>query len=129
LGEAAEELRAQYGMSENGYMDAPLGLAWIQRFEDETKEKALAGTHLLLLDGHKSHISLEFVEFAAEHNIEVMSYPSHSTHVLQGLDKCMFRPLSRAWGHEVLKNSAFGTAISKSDFTKYNISIYHIEIL
>jgi DDE superfamily endonuclease/Tc5 transposase DNA-binding domain len=118
LGEAAEELRAQYGLSENGYMDSQLGYAWIKRFEEETKEKGLAGTRLLLLDGHESHISFDLVQFAAEHNIDVISYPSHSTHVLQGLDKCMFRPLNRAWGHEVLKNSAFGTAITKTDFTE-----------
>jgi hypothetical protein len=120
LGEMGQELRAQYGLSDSGYMDGPLGVAWIKRFDEETQMKAVDGTRLLLLDGHESHISYEFVKYADEHDIEVVSYPSHSTHVLQGLDKCVFRPLNRAWGHEVLKNSAFGTAITKSDFTEYS---------
>lgn len=41
---------------------------------------------MLLLDGHDSHISAEFINYCAQKNIIALCLPAHSTHRLQPLD-------------------------------------------
>lgn len=55
---------------------------------------------LLLVDGHNSHYTMDFLDYAQEHNIQVLCYPSHSTHVYQGLDVVIFAPLKHRWSEE-----------------------------
>jgi hypothetical protein len=47
----------------------------------------------MLVDGHNSHYTQAFLEYARIHGIEVVCYPSHSTHIFQGLDAVIFGPL------------------------------------
>jgi len=42
------------------------------------------------MDGHASHFSLELLEYAQANNIEILGYPPHCTHALQGLDVVCF---------------------------------------
>ena len=38
--------------------------------------------HLVVLDGHKSHITLEVLMTTKEHGIDMISLPSHTSHSL-----------------------------------------------
>ena len=38
--------------------------------------------HLIILDGHKSYISLEVLMKARDHGIDMISLPSHTSHEL-----------------------------------------------
>ena len=49
------------------------------------------------MDGHNSHYTRGFLEYAREHRIRVLCYPSHSTHLYQGLDVVVFSVLKRSW--------------------------------
>ncbi|KAH8631304.1 pogo transposable [Alternaria alternata] len=72
-----------------------LGLAWLQQvFERHTAAKARRQWRLLILDGHGSHVTPEFLEFCEAKRIIVMVYPPHLTHSLQPLDVVLFGPLS-----------------------------------
>jgi len=65
-------------------MNGVVGLEWIsQDFDPATQE--LAGDHhrLLLVDGHTSHFTYDFLKYAKEHKIEVLCLPSNTTHILQ----------------------------------------------
>ena len=57
--------------------------------------------HLLILDGHHSHNNLRFYEYAWDNKIILLSYPGHSTHLLQPLDVGLFPPLQTAHGDVV----------------------------
>lgn len=46
----------------------------------------------MLLDGHSSHCTLEFIQFCDDHLIIPFCLPSHSTHLLQPLDVRIFQP-------------------------------------
>ena len=50
----------------------------------------------------------------------MLCYPSHSTHVYQGLDVVIFSVLKRAWSDERDKFEKSGPAVSKLNF----LSIY-----
>lgn len=45
------------------------------------------------MDGHGSHLTLEFIEFALKHNIMLYGFPPHSTHLIQPLDAHPFQAL------------------------------------
>ena len=64
-------------------MNTVLGIEFIKFFDDATQDVAAEGPWLLHLDGHGSHMTLEFLLYAKDHNIIVLGYPPHCTHILQ----------------------------------------------
>lgn len=72
----------------------------MENFEKATREKAGGRTRLLLVDGHNSHFTKAFLDYARTHKIHVLCYPSHATHVYQGLDVAVFSVLKRFWAEE-----------------------------
>jgi len=88
--------------SENGWMNSEIALDWLVRvFEPQTREKATGRKRFLILDGHSSHLSLHLLRKAREFNIDIIIYPSHCTHLLQGLDVICFAPLKQNWAHQI----------------------------
>ncbi len=50
---------------------------------------------LLLLDNHKSHLSLDGLNFAKENDIIMLSFPPHCSRRFQPLDRSVYGPLKR----------------------------------
>jgi hypothetical protein len=72
---------------------------------------------LLLVDGHGSHETREFIKYAEDHKIQIFALPPHTTHILQPLDVSCFQPLK--WYHGRCLDWAARTGskdISKADF-------------
>jgi DDE superfamily endonuclease len=91
------------GVSENGWTTNKLSVAWIKHFNVYT-ERGIRGTYrLLILDGHKSHSSVEFEEYCKENKIVCLCMPPHSLHLLQPLDVGCFSPLKKAYLRQVKK--------------------------
>jgi len=84
-----------------GWTNNKLGLAWLKLFHQATRRKAGRQWRLLCLDGHGSHLTMEFLEYAVQKRILISVYPSHSTHTLQPLDVGLFGPLSRAYSSKL----------------------------
>jgi hypothetical protein len=61
------------------------------------KETNMNEPILLILDGHGSHDTDEFVRIALEHNVHVLQLPPHTTHKTQPLDVGCFGPTKTAW--------------------------------
>jgi hypothetical protein len=73
----------------------------MKNFDKETKDKVEDGEYrLLLVDGHNSHHTVDFLLYAREHLIVVLCYTPHSTHIYQGLDDVIFLPLKKYIGEE-----------------------------
>lgn len=87
----------------------------MKNFHKQTEAKS-NHARFLFVDGHKSHCTIEALEFAKAHNIVVISYPPHTTHALQGLDVACFGALKTYWGHE---KSDYET-VSKKRVSKAN---------
>ncbi|KAG8856248.1 hypothetical protein FRB96_006560 [Tulasnella sp. 330] len=90
---------ASIAVSGRGYTDGEIGVAYMHDFNEQTKEKA-GHARFLFVDGHRSHCTLEALDFAAANNIALVSYPPHTTHALQGLDVACFGSLKTYWGQE-----------------------------
>jgi hypothetical protein len=52
---------------------------------------------LLLLDGHGSHLAMNFITFCNENKIILAVFPSYATHKLQPLDVVLYGPLSEVY--------------------------------
>ena len=52
---------------------------------------------LLILDGHKSHISMEVLLKAKNHGIDMVSLSYHTSHELQPLGISCFKPFKLAF--------------------------------
>lgn len=100
----------------SGYIDSITFMTWLKHFAaiaDCTKDDP----HILLLDGHESHKTLEAIDFAREHGIILLTFPPHCTHRLQPLDRTYFKSLksafSRSCDNWLISNK--GRAITQYD--------------
>jgi hypothetical protein len=89
------------GLSDNGWTNDALGLAWVQHFNRHTEARTTGAYWLLILDGHGSHSTPEFDQFCTEHKIITLCMPPHTSHLLQPLDVSCYSPLKSAYGHEI----------------------------
>ena len=80
--------------SASGWTDAGLFLKWMEHFvlyiNTSTQNR-----HLIVLDEHHSHKTLDAVNYARAHGIELVILPPHCTHKIQPLDRCFFKSLKR----------------------------------
>jgi hypothetical protein len=60
-------------------------------------------TILILYDGHRSHISVDLVEWAKQQNIVLFVLPPHTSHILQPMDIGCFGPLQLKYAQECSK--------------------------
>lgn len=72
-------------VSPNGYIQDHIAIKWLDFFDAQTKDLANGKSRILLLDGHRSHHTLEFLLKAQAKNIICLGYPPHTTHALQGI--------------------------------------------
>ena len=91
-------------------------------FERYTAAKARRQWRLLILNGHGSHVTPDFLEFCEAKRIIVIVYPPYSTHSLQLLDVVLFRPLSKHYTKELtqhLQRTQGLLKITKQDFYRH----------
>ena len=105
-----------FGHSKKGWTDCELAVLWLTDFEKCTARKVDGYARLLVVDGHNSHYSFEFLNYTCTHMIHVLCYPAHTTHVYQGLDVVVFSVLKKYWAEERTKREASGGEVSKETF-------------
>ena len=89
-------------VSDNGWTNNKLGLIWLKDiFEKHTHTRMKGRYRLLILDGHKSHVSPEFEKYCLEHLIITLCMLAHSSHLCQPLEEGCFAILKRSYGQQV----------------------------
>ncbi|KJZ68936.1 hypothetical protein HIM_11679 [Hirsutella minnesotensis 3608] len=76
-----------------GYSNDVISLEWLQHFDKHSEKSSRSSKRLLILDGHGSHHTRQFIEYCDNHNIIPFGMPPNLTHVLQPLDVVVFQPL------------------------------------
>lgn len=106
--------------SPSGWTNDELAFAWMSTiFERYSKPKAGRDWRLLIVDGHGSHINMQFLQYCQDHRILVAVFPPHATHRLQPLDVSLFSPLATYYTQELdrfITNSAGISRVTKRDF-------------
>ena len=107
-----------YAKSESGWIDSELFYQWMKKIflKFAVPERPL----LLIVDGHKSHITLDLIDLAKKNKIILFCLPPHTTHALQPLDVCVFRSLKTHFSRS-LRAACFARkdfVVSKRDFAR-----------
>ncbi|CAD6937595.1 unnamed protein product [Tilletia laevis] len=112
-----EELGGSITSSESGWTNTAIAHEWFKKvFLPESEELSGKEVHrLLIMDGHTSHFTLEMMKLAKQHNVHVLSLPSHSTHGLALLDRACFGPLKTAWAEEQRKEMMMTNVVRRED--------------
>ena len=105
-------------LSNNGWTDNERGLDWLKIVFEPYTALYLQGTYqLLLMDGHDSHISTEFIKYAQSKKIECLCLLPHTTHLLQPLDVGIFSLLAQSYKKHLEALTRISTySIDKVDF-------------
>jgi hypothetical protein len=80
-----------FGISESGYSNDQLALQYIKHFDRNTKPQDPEAWRILIMDGHGSHLTCEFVDYCTANKISPFLLPPHLTHILQPLDIGVFQ--------------------------------------
>lgn len=101
--------------SKSGYVDRDLFLLFLKHFQQfRFKQPGLKA--VLIFDGHRSHVSIEAIDFAMDNDIELVCIPPHSSHRLQPLDTHFNKSLKTKWSNEI---HIFLKSTEKVVLTKY----------
>lgn len=125
----SNEHQAWFTSSPSGWTSDDIGFKWLKAlFNKHTQDKARRHWRLLFVDGHGSHVTLKFLEWAQQHKILVAVYPPHSTHQLQPLDVGCFAPLATYYSQLLEQQSRLSegqTRMTKRDFFKCFYPAWH----
>lgn len=78
--------------SDNGWSNGQIFVQFLNHFKLHVKPSAESPV-LLLVDNHKTHVTLEAINFCRGNHIVMVGFPPHTTHRLQPLDVGFFGPL------------------------------------
>ena len=84
------------GANSSGWVNKDLFLDYLNHFICHTrcsKENKV----FLILDNHEAHISLAAIDLAKENGVVLLTMPPHTSHRLQPLDVCCFKPFKTAY--------------------------------
>jgi hypothetical protein len=88
------ETGSTMAMQVKAWMTKFLFSTWISHFlESVSRMDSILPTsrHLLILDGHTSHVTVEVVKVVRGVGLDLVSLPSHTSHTLQPLDVAVFK--------------------------------------
>jgi hypothetical protein len=69
-------------VSPNGWTDNEIALEWLKHFDRHTASQTQGVYRLLILDGHASYVTFEFVQYCQDYNIIHLCLSPHLTHYL-----------------------------------------------
>jgi hypothetical protein len=70
--------------SPTGWSNDNVDLAWLEQVFDGYTKQQSGRWQLLILDGHGSHVTMEFIDYCDCHRILLIILPPHSTHTVIG---------------------------------------------
>lgn len=109
------------GRSETGWMKGDVFFEYTANdFHNWVEANKIKKPVLLLVDGHKSHMSLMLSTLCEQMEIILYALPPNTTHILQPADVSVFAPLKAYWKttiHEFLsKPDNLNSSITKTNF-------------
>jgi hypothetical protein len=91
---------ATMAMSKKAWMTAFLFSAWLDHFILALKRLGKISPsclHLLIMDGHSSHVTIDVVCKAKAIGLHLLTVPLHCSHAMQPLDVSVFKPFKSAF--------------------------------
>ncbi|RYP61877.1 hypothetical protein DL771_009966 [Monosporascus sp. 5C6A] len=104
---------------ENGWTNTEIALQWLREvFIPNTKPKDPDEWRLLVIDGHNSHTTEDFIWMCLQNKIYVIFLPAHASHVFQPFDVGVFATLKRRFRYW-FRERCYGRASEATDKTDF----------
>ena len=87
-------------MQKKAWMTGTLFNEWINHFLHHVGIMYGISTenrHLLIMDGHNSHVTIDVAHTARKVGLDLLTIPSHTSHATQPLDVSIFKPFKTAF--------------------------------
>ncbi|KAM5527731.1 transposase [Fusarium oxysporum f. sp. phaseoli] len=108
-----------YITSPNGWTDDHIGIEWLERvYLPQTTPADVSDARLIILDGHGSHATDEWMATCFLNNVYCCYLPAHCSHGLQPLDNGVFNALKAAYRRELER---FASLTDSAPMDKKNI--------
>ena len=95
------EDKASMAMQEKVWMTGHLFKSWIGHFVKNVRDRGLhispSCRHLLILDDHGLHVTMDVVKTARNVGLDLLTLPSHTSYAMQPLDVSCFKPFKQAF--------------------------------
>jgi hypothetical protein len=106
--------------SPKGFTSDQLAFDWIQHFHTHTKDRVKKGEQrLLLMDGHGSHLTYDFIQFCEQLSIVPFCFIPHTTHITQPLDGQPFQVYKHYFRSQNNQTLQWGGSVTdKADFLR-----------
>ncbi|RKK81113.1 hypothetical protein BFJ71_g15730 [Fusarium oxysporum] len=93
-----------YVTSDNGWTDNHIAVEWLREvYLPQTQPEDESDARLIILDGHRSHVSDEWMATCFLNNVYCCYLPAHCSHGLQPLDNGPFNASKAAYRKELQK--------------------------
>jgi 4-hydroxybenzoate polyprenyltransferase len=116
--ELQEYVSWNFTATENGWTCNDIGYEWLTKHFIPLTNPGGKEWRLLIMDGHNSHVSDEFMSTCAANRVFFCCLPAHTSHVTQPLDVAVFSPLKSGYRKhlEQFGYEDLGSAASKQTF-------------
>ncbi|RYP57346.1 hypothetical protein DL771_011489 [Monosporascus sp. 5C6A] len=105
--------------SENGWTNTEVGLKWLREvFIPNTKPEDPDEWRLLVIDGHNSHTTEDFMWMCLQNKIYIIFLPAYASHVFQPFDVGVFATLKRRFRYW-FRERCYGRASEATDKTDF----------
>lgn len=119
------------GKSRKGWMTGALYYEYIVNiFDPWLKNNNIQKPVLLLVDGHRSHVTLQVSEYCAANQIVVFALYPNSTHITQPADVSVFKSLKSGWKNTVFeyKQKTGNKAITRAGFAPLLAKVFEDKV-
>jgi hypothetical protein len=100
----------RYTTSENGWTSTEIGIAWLEGIFIPETRPIDDSWRILVVDGHGSHISVEFLYLCKINRIQLIFLPPHTSHITQPLDLTCFSPIKTRYREKIAELAVFDDA-------------------
>ncbi|KAG6978484.1 Pogo transposable element with ZNF domain [Fusarium oxysporum f. sp. conglutinans] len=110
-----------YITSDNGWTDNHIAIEWLREvYLPQTQPDDESDARLIILDGHRSHVSDEWMATCFLNNVYCCYLPAHCSHGLQPLDNGVFNASKAAYRKELQKLTSLtdSAPVDKVNFIK-----------
>ena len=110
-----------FACSENGWTSNAIALEWLEKvFLPQTQPEDPSDMRLLIVNGHGSHTTDEFMWECYRNNVYLLFLPAHTSHVLQPLDLAIFSVLKTIYRRHInlLASQTDSAPVGKLNFLR-----------
>ena len=109
----------KFAHSPNGWTSSEIAISWLREIFLPQRAQTTTPT-LLVMDGHKTHCTLEFMWECFQNNVKVLYLPAHSSHVTQPLDLSCFSTVKKNYRGQIADLAQFDDSapVKKIQFCK-----------